>query len=75
MSRNDADSFYMFDGLGSVTALTNASGAITDGYEYSAFGLILGTTGSTENTFLYTGEQLVDRGRFCDFTILIRRAK
>jgi hypothetical protein len=31
-------SFYESDGAGSVHQLTNAAGAVTDSYEYDAFG-------------------------------------
>jgi len=51
-------SFYEFDGGGHVRQLTNASGAVTDSYEYDAWGNTLSTSGSTPNEFLYRGEQL-----------------
>jgi RHS repeat-associated protein len=50
-------SFYGYDGQGSVRFLTNLAGASTDTYQYDAFGNTLGTTGSTPNTFLFSGEQ------------------
>jgi RHS repeat-associated protein len=50
-------SFYGYDGFGSVRQLTNAAGAVTDAYEYDAFGNLLGKTGSTPNSYLYRGEQ------------------
>src|SRR3977135_1557852 len=34
-------SFYQCDGHGSVRLLTNASGAITDAYDYDAFGNLI----------------------------------
>lgn len=51
-------SFYGYDGHGSVRLLTDATGAVTDTYEYEAFGNLLHSTGSTPNNYLYTGEQL-----------------
>ena len=50
-------SYYVFDGHGSVRALTNASGADTDTYDYDAFGNLIHSTGSTPNNFLFAGEQ------------------
>jgi RHS repeat-associated protein len=50
-------SFYGYDGQGSVRFLTNLAGASTDTYQYDAFGNTLGTTGSTPNTFLFSGEK------------------
>ena len=42
---------------GSVRALTNLTGAVTDTYDYDAFGNIVHSTGSTPNVYLYSGEQ------------------
>jgi RHS repeat-associated protein len=52
-----ATSFYGFDGHGSVRFLTNASGQVTDTYDYDAFGNLLSSTGSTPNNHLFAGEQ------------------
>ncbi len=50
--------FYGYDGHGSVRFLTDVSGNITDRYDYDAFGNLISTTGSTQNKYLYSGEQL-----------------
>jgi RHS repeat-associated protein len=50
-------SYYGYDGHGSVRYLTNAAGAVTDTYDYDAFGNIIDSTGSTPNNYLYSGEQ------------------
>jgi RHS repeat-associated protein len=50
-------SFYGYDGGGSVRQLTNTAGAVTDTYEYDAFGNSFAKTGSTPNNYLYRGEQ------------------
>ena len=55
--RNEQQSFYHVDGLGSTRALSNNIGNVTDVYIYDAFGLILSSTGNTENSYLYAGEQ------------------
>src|SRR5580658_1403831 len=47
-------SFY---GGGSVRLLTDTAGAVTDTYDYDAWGNELHTTGSTPNTFLYRSEE------------------
>ncbi len=50
-------SYFGYDGTGSVRFLTNASGAITDTYNYDAFGTLVSGTGSTPNDYLFVGEQ------------------
>lgn len=50
-------SFYGYDGGGNVRNLTNASGTVTDQYEYDAFGNKFTVSGSTPNNYLYRGEQ------------------
>jgi fibro-slime domain-containing protein/RHS repeat-associated protein len=55
--RSGVDSFYLSDALGSTRALTNTQGVVTDSYFYDAFGQLLSSTGTTVNSFLYTGEQ------------------
>lgn len=47
----------MYDGHGSVRALTDTTGAVTDTYDYDAFGNIVHSTGTTPNVYLYSGEQ------------------
>ena len=50
-------SFYGYDALGSVRQLTSSTGAVTDTYDYDAWGNAVNTTGSTPNVYLYRGEQ------------------
>jgi len=50
-------SFYSYDGMGSVRQLTSMTGAVTDTYEYDAFGNEITHTGTTPNNYLYRGEQ------------------
>lgn len=50
-------SFYGYDGAGSVRQLTNAAGAVTDTYEYDAYGNSFTKSGTTPNNYLYRGEQ------------------
>ncbi len=49
--------YYLYDGLGSTRFLTDGVGAITDAYDYEAFGSVLNQTGVTENDYRFTGEQ------------------
>lgn len=56
-NRNGAISYYLQDGQRSTRALTNNLGVITDTYNYNAFGEIHNQTGSTANSYLYTGQQ------------------
>ncbi len=50
-------SWYVYDGHGSVRALTDQTGAVTDTYDYDAFGNLLHSTGTTPNNYLFAGEQ------------------
>ncbi|MEA2203723.1 MAG: hypothetical protein QOE77_499 [Blastocatellia bacterium] len=50
-------SFYGYDGHGSVRLLTDAAGAVTDTYDYDAFGNLIAHVGNTANDYLYAGEQ------------------
>ncbi|MGE5672210.1 MAG: RHS repeat-associated core domain-containing protein [Fibrobacterota bacterium] len=55
--RNGGVHYYAADGQGSIRALTDTAGTITDTYFYTAFGEELAKTGTTENEFRYVGEQ------------------
>lgn len=57
VANGNAVSFYNYDGHGSVRQLTDLTGSITDTYSYDAFGNILERTGTTDNSYLFTGEQ------------------
>jgi RHS repeat-associated protein len=50
-------SYYGYDGHGSVRFLTNSAGAVTDTFDYDAFGNLINRTGSTPNNYLFAGEQ------------------
>ncbi len=49
--------YYQYDGLGSTRALSDASGTLTDTYQYDAYGQLLNSTGANVNPYLYRGEQ------------------
>lgn len=49
--------FYEADGLGSVTSLTDPTGAVAATYTYNSFGFLTSSTGSATNSFRYTGRQ------------------
>ncbi len=49
-------SFYGYDGHGNVRFLMNTAGAVTDTYQYDAFGMPIASTGTTSNSFRYSGE-------------------
>jgi RHS repeat-associated protein len=55
--RGTTTSYYLPDIQGSTRALTTPAAAITDTYRYSAFGDIETQTGTTTNSYLYTGQQ------------------
>ena len=48
--------YYAYDGHGSVRELTNDAGAVTDRYDYDAFGNLLFRAGTTANAHQYCGE-------------------
>jgi RHS repeat-associated protein len=55
-SNSSVTSFYIYDGHGSVRALANPAGAITDTYDYDAFGNLINRTGTTVNNYMFAGE-------------------
>jgi RHS repeat-associated protein len=55
--RSGIDRYYLYDGQLSTRGLTNEAGDLTDTYTYDAFGQLIDQAGSSENSFLYTGEQ------------------
>ena len=55
--RDDETSYYHFDGLGSTRELTDESETVTDTNMYDAWGVNVASTGTTENPFLWVGEQ------------------
>ncbi len=50
-------SYYLYDGLGTVRALADENGLISDAYTYDAWGNLINTQGLTPNSYLFTGEQ------------------
>jgi RHS repeat-associated protein len=50
-------SFYGYDGHGNVRFLSNTAVAVTDTYQYDAFGMPIASSGTTANNYLYSGEQ------------------
>ncbi len=50
--------FYQTDGLGSVTELTDSSGAVTRTIVYDSYGQIAQDTGGVDQPFAYTGREL-----------------
>ena len=55
--RDGKKSYYVYDGHGSVRALADESGKVTDKYVYDAFGNLISSIGGTKNDFLFAGEQ------------------
>lgn len=49
--------FYSADGLGSITHLTDATGAIVQTYRYNAFGELAATSGTIANSYTFTGRE------------------
>lgn len=57
MTRGSTTHYYHFDGLGSVTGLTDTNQNVTDTYIYDAFGNIIERTGSTPNPYTFTARE------------------
>jgi len=55
-----AQSYYHYDGLGSVRNLSDGTGAMIASYTYGAFGDLRMMKGSSDNAFKFTGEQTDD---------------
>ena len=55
--RSSTTSYYEADGLGSITSLTSAAGAIADTYTYDSYGNLTASSGSVPNPFSYTGRE------------------
>ena len=55
--RNPKIFYYEADGLGSVTSLTDPTGAVAATYTYDSFGFMTASTGSATNWFRYTARQ------------------
>jgi RHS repeat-associated protein len=55
--RSGTTSYYEADGLGSVTSLSSAAGAIANNYTYDSFGNLMASTGTILNSFRYTGRE------------------
>jgi RHS repeat-associated protein len=49
--------FYHQDGLGTVTDLTDSTGATAKSYSYDAYGKILESPGTVEQPYTYTGRE------------------
>ena len=57
MDTSDNPIVYHSDGLGSVRALTDASGNVVQTYQYDEYGNVVSSSGSITQPFGYTGEQ------------------
>lgn len=53
--------FYHYDEIGNTLFLTDDTGAITDSYAYSPYGVVLASSGSTDNPFTFVGRYGVVR--------------
>ncbi len=58
MLRGGAIGYYHSDGLGSITSLSDSTGATTASYTFDAFGNLTAFTGTLTNPFGYTAREL-----------------
>ncbi len=57
MTRGGNHYFYHHDGLGTITDLTDTTGAVVKSYAYDAWGNIIDQTGAVENPYTYTARE------------------
>ena len=57
VTKGSSTYFYYQDGLGSVTDLTDSTGATAKSYAYDAYGNILESPGTVEQAYSYTGRE------------------
>ncbi|HEV3481169.1 MAG TPA: RHS repeat-associated core domain-containing protein [Candidatus Acidoferrales bacterium] len=55
--RSSTTSYYEADGLGSITSLSNSSGALGNTYTYDSFGNLTASTGTLTNPLRYTARE------------------
>ncbi len=55
---NGTQRFYHGDSSRNIRLLTDASGAVSDRYEYLAFGQLLDRTGTSENPYEFAGDRV-----------------
>jgi RHS repeat-associated protein len=53
----DGTHYFLTDALGSTRGLVDSNEALTDSYDYKPYGELAIHTGSSTNSFLFTGEQ------------------
>ena len=58
ITRGGQTYFYHADGLGTITDLTDSTGAIAKAYAYDGYGNVLDAPGSVEQPYAYTGREL-----------------
>jgi RHS repeat-associated protein len=57
MLRSSTTSYNQADGVGSISSLSNGSGALVQTYTFDSFGTQTASTGSLTNPFQYTGRE------------------
>jgi RHS repeat-associated protein len=72
-ANSGTNDYYEQDGMGSVTSLSNSSGALANTYTYDSYGKVTAFSGTTVNPFQYTGREFdaetgayYDRARYYD---------
>jgi RHS repeat-associated protein len=58
VAQGGVTSYYQADGLGSVTSLTDTTGALAATYTYDTFGNLTASSGTVTNPYRYTGREL-----------------
>ena len=71
--RSTQDQWHLLDGLGSTTALTDATQTVTDTYTYQGFGNQIANTGTTVNPYKYVAGSGYYTDDESDLTLLTLR--
>ena len=55
--RSGTTSYYQADAIGTITSLSNSTGALSNTYTYDAFGKLTVSSGTVANPFQFTGRE------------------
>ncbi len=67
MERGENTYYYHYDGLGSVTELTDSAGNVVESYTYDPYGNITSALSSVGNPYHFTGRRLDEESGLMDY--------
>ncbi len=57
LERGGSYDYYLADGLGSITAITDQGGSVVQSYRYDSFGMVTPANTTFRNSYTYTGRE------------------